>query len=328
MSALTPPPAIARIVAHIRRHLPEPPSSASSPRPPLFVAIQGPQGSGKTFLTKHVAAALAAGSTEHVSLRIAALSIDDLYLSHDDLTALADARPTNKLLQGRGQPGTHDVRVGLRTLQALKFINSPGAPSSVKIPFFDKSLFGGEGDRVPETEWITVERPLDVVLFEGWCVGFCPQSRDEIERRMGETPIGLDGFFDISQYTLGDVLEVNELLVDYIDCWNLFDLFVQIVPAETSPYVHIYKWRLQQEHVMKARNGGRGMSDEQVKAFVDRYIPGYHFFGSGILQGGTDPLSGEKIVPPWLRPDNRHGAGRLLRVTIGEGRELLNTVTQ
>lgn len=27
----------------------------------------------------------------------------------------------------------------------------------------------------------------------------------------------------------------------------------------------IYKWRLHQEHEMKAKNGGQGMSDEQVK---------------------------------------------------------------
>lgn len=29
--------------------------------------------------------------------------------------------------------------------------------------------------------------------------------------------------------------------------------------------MHIYKWRLQQEHEMKAKKGGQGMTDEQVK---------------------------------------------------------------
>jgi len=33
---------------------------------------------------------------------------------------------------------------------------------------------------------------------------------------------------------------------------------------------------------MKARNGGRGMSDAGVKSFVDRYIPGYVFFGDSL----------------------------------------------
>lgn len=39
----------------------------------------------------------------------------------------------------------------------------------------------------------------------------------------------------------------------------------QIKPVETHPYDYIYKWRLQQEHDMKSRNGGKGMSDEQVE---------------------------------------------------------------
>ena len=41
----------------------------------------------------------------------------------------------------------------------------------------------------------------------------------------------------------------------------------QIKPPDEHPYTHIYKWRLQQEHHMKARNGGIGMADEQVVAY-------------------------------------------------------------
>lgn len=48
---------------------------------------------------------------------------------------------------------------------------------------------------------------------------------------------------------------------------------------------------------MKARNGGTGMSDNQVKAFVDRYIPGYVFFGSGVQQGG-DGVSTFRCMHP------------------------------
>ena len=52
----------------------------------------------------------------------------------------------------------------------------------------------------------------------------------------------------------------------------LIDLDTQVKPAETHPYIHIYKWRLQQEHNMKATNGGRGMTDSQVEAYVLRVI--------------------------------------------------------
>lgn len=83
---------------------------------------------------------------------------------------------------------------------------------------------------------------------------------------------------------------------------------------------------------MKARNGGKGMTDEQVKVFIDRYIPGYHFFGDGIIGGGTDPRSGKPIRPPWLRRDGveegkGQGGGKLLKVVIGEGREVVEVTT-
>lgn len=42
----------------------------------------------------------------------------------------------------------------------------------------------------------------------------------------------------------------------------------QIRPPDEYPYVYIYKWRLQQEHHMKARNGGKGMTDDQIEACV------------------------------------------------------------
>lgn len=35
---------------------------------------------------------------------------------------------------------------------------------------------------------------------------------------------------------------------------------------------------------MKAKNGGKGMSDQAVEDFVARYMPGYECFGGGIEQ--------------------------------------------
>ena len=44
------------------------------------------------------------------------------------------------------------------------------------IPQYDKSAFSGQGDRVPESQWTTVnandEKKVKVIIFEGWCVGF------------------------------------------------------------------------------------------------------------------------------------------------------------
>lgn len=81
---------------------------------------------------------------------------------------------------------------------------------------------------------------------------------------------------------------------------------------------------------MKAANGGIGMTDEQVKKyvqevwvslhcklivsvrFVDRYIPGYVFFGEGVRRGGR--VEGR---PAW--------EGRGLGITIDQDRRVLET---
>jgi D-glycerate 3-kinase len=212
------------IFSHIHAHLPvDRPASA----PPLFVALQGPQGSGKTTLTERVKEMLAEDNEHHAPYHAATLSIDDLYLPYAQLKALASAHPHNPFLRGRGLPGTHDTSLGLSVLQSLKEINRPGT-NEVRIPRFDKSLFDGEGDRLPESEWTSVRGPLDVVLLEGWCVGFYPQSRRYIEERLSQVPLGLDGMFDTSAYSLEHVLDANDRLAEYIKWWDLFDICVQV----------------------------------------------------------------------------------------------------
>ncbi|KAH0829167.1 P-loop containing nucleoside triphosphate hydrolase protein [Lanmaoa asiatica] len=253
--------------------------------PPLFVGVQGPQGSGKTFLTSRLRSLLA--EPPH-SLLVAVLSIDDLYLPHAGLTALAEMHPQNRLLHGRGQPGTHDVELGREILKALKAINDAegGGPGEVALPVFDKSMFDGEGDRASQAQ--VVRGPVDVVVLEGWCVGFYPVRREVVEERWQRTVPGLDDYDMQAFVSLEDVLEVNERLTSYVEWWSAFDAFIQIRGPPTSPFAIIYQWRLQQERDMKAKNGGRGMTDVQVKTFVDRYIPGYVFFGDGVRRGTVD----------------------------------------
>ena len=52
--------------------------------------------------------------------------------------------------------------------------------------------------------------------------------------------------------------------------------------------------------------------------FVDRYIPGYVFFGDGVTKGYVD-ASGERRLPRW--------SGSGLSVSIDENRELVRTDT-
>ncbi|GHJ87387.1 hypothetical protein NliqN6_3789 [Naganishia liquefaciens] len=252
---------------------------------PLMVALQGPQGSGKTTVSTALLSLLAA---EPHGLRVAAFSLDDLYLPHAGLVAVRDSNPQNRLLAGRGLPGTHDVALGYQIFSDLRMINSEAdKPRIVRLPIFDKSLFAGEGDRSSQT--VAVPGPVDVVLFEGWSVGFCPLDDMELQdryTRAAAVQVGGGGGSSrpaFLSHTLADLKTVNSLLRNTAEqLWGFFTVFIQLELANLS---QIYHWRLEQEHAMMLRNGGIGMTDDQVKNFVDRYLPGYELWMEGIKTG-------------------------------------------
>jgi len=210
------------IANHILRQLTE--------HRPLFVAVQGPQGSGKSYLSAELQNYLQAPP---YSLHVVVFSIDDLYLPHEALVSVAASHPQNILWQGRGQPGTHDIDLGVKTLSALR-----AGDHKVKLPQFDKSLFAGDGDRLPmdDDSGTVVEQPpaLDIVIVEGWCVGFYPISEDTLLSRW-------DGIWKLERKKLGlgeeevgkleDVKAVNHELKDYLRLWSFFEVFVQVNEA-------------------------------------------------------------------------------------------------
>lgn len=60
----------------------------------------------------------------------------------------------------------------------------------MRIPAYDKSAHAGQGDRAEDASWEVVnqesEGTVDVVLFEGWCVGFRALENRELERKWKE----------------------------------------------------------------------------------------------------------------------------------------------
>ena len=107
----------------------------------------------------------------------------------------------------------------------------------IRLPVFDKSLFGGQGDRLPSAGPL-IQPPLDVVLFEGWCVGFCPTSPASIASKFNEPIPDLEGILNLKSFCrIEDILEINEklkltpfttefkfqmvavMILDYVGCW-------------------------------------------------------------------------------------------------------------
>ncbi|PWN92568.1 P-loop containing nucleoside triphosphate hydrolase protein [Acaromyces ingoldii] len=260
-------------------------------RRPLFVGMQGPQGSGKTTVTSMVAERLKGKGLSPV-----VMSLDDLYLSHDELVELARNSPTNKLLHGRGQPGTHDMRLGSDVLRSLSTIN--GDQTTVLLPVFDKSLHAGQGDRSKAT--VRVSSPVDVVIFEGWCLGFLPIPPQELEKRYAGDIGARKQYF--SAHQLASLSDINERLQAYTEWYGYLDAFVQLVPRDIND---VFAWRLQAEHNMIS-SGKEGMTDQEVHDFVARYMPGYELFSSGV--NGKDT--------PW--------SGRGMALTIDANRDVLS----
>ncbi|OXB39193.1 actin cross-linking [Cryptococcus neoformans] len=267
---------------------------------PLMVGLQGPQGCGKTTLTTALVSYLKDGKR----LTAAILSTDDLYKTHNGLKSVAQQHPDNALLVGRGPPGTHDIALAVETIKNVNSINdSPG--STVELPVFDKSLCGGEGDR--SADKVVISGPLDVFILEGWSMGFSPLSESDLKQIYDQpkpaSPLTSKTYFP--NHSLSSLLTLNAYLADFSS--SIYPSFTSFIQIEPKSYDYVFNWRLQQEHNMKAKNGGKGMSDGQVQKFVERYMPGYELWKDGIWSREA----------PWI--------GQGLRLKFGENRELLET---
>lgn len=317
-------------------------SLASSAVPPLIIGMQGPQGSGKTTITSQL---MKLCSTFVDPLRLACISLDDLYLPYEGLTAVARANPTNKLLSGRGQPGTHDLPLGRKILGELRAINDGAEQRTVEIPIFDKSLHDGKGDRSSKTVRVSTPPRLDVLLFEGWCLGFEAFENEEDLRRVYEEAQNQAGGISgeksyFLSHPLEDLLAINAHLRELGQAlYPYLDGFIQLVPSSshhstskqsssnpisTRDLSQVFTWRTQAERAMKASNGGRGMTDEQVIDFVARYMPGYELWDRNTSQDerrGSAGLPGESGGGRGSWRFREQGAS--VQLGLGRERELL-----
>lgn len=291
------------LAQHQARH------STSTNPPPFFIGLNGVQGAGKSVLVDILKSTLAA---EPHKLSTVVFSLDDLYLTHADQVALAHANPDNALLQHRGQPSTHDVPLALSVFSSLK-ANKP-----TKIPQYNKALFSGQGDRVPESEWAEVNgeggEAVKVVLFEGWSVGFRPLSQAALEAKHASATLALKNSTPDSPYvgrlgynSLQSVQTINEALKNYDNLTSQLDAFVHI---DAQDPLSVYRWRLEQEAGLRAARGS-GMTDEQVRHFVDGYYPAYELYTETLREGVFQGIAGGDT---WK--------GRQLRLVVGVDRKV------
>lgn len=254
---------------------------------PLILGITGLQGSGKSTWAAGIVEAL--NSTHH--LHTITVSLDDFYHTHSNLVARRDKDPENKLYRTRGQPGTHDEQLAQETLQALRSWDDERV-QNVAIPSFDKSKFNGEGDRAPLSAWPQCSSKPDVIVFEGWCVGFQSLSETAIRSkheaaRLAPTDDSPDCIVTLPDHQLSHLEEVNKHLKQYNETFMGPEHFDFLVHLDTDDLRNVYRWRMQQEHAMLAVKG-EGMSDEGVRAFVRGYMPAYELYLEELRGGFFD----------------------------------------
>ena len=210
----------------------------------LVLGLNGAQGTGKSTLARLLRLLL----ERLYGMRVALLSLDDLYLTAAERMRRAEA--IHPLLATRGVPGTHDVSLGIRTIRALR----DGKP--LAIPRFDKA----RDDRAPVAEWPRWEGRCDLVIFEGWCVGARPQRVDELREPINALEREDDPTGDWRFY-------VNRELGGHYQ--GLFAEIDALLMLRPDGFDRVAEWREQQEARLRESGGGpEVMSPEEVRRFV------------------------------------------------------------
>lgn len=123
---------------------------------PMVVAINGCQGSGKTTLADF----LVTWINFNTAFNSISLSIDDFY--HNQASRQQLAKDIHPLFATRGVPGTHDIMLTKQTFSALL-----AGKVAVPTPKFDKQ----SDNPIQKSLWSANNHAIDIIIFEGWCVG-------------------------------------------------------------------------------------------------------------------------------------------------------------
>lgn len=216
-----------------------------------FVGINGCQGSGKSTLTDFIAEYL----ISQYQLNVVVMSLDDFYLPRKERKKLA--KDVHPLLATRGVPGTHDMAALNETLTKLA-----DHETGFSIPRFNKAT----DNPTPESEWTPIDKPIDIVLLEGWCWGVEPQTAEQLEAPINELEMQHDASGEWRNFVNQELESTFKPLYKKMDFW---------LALQAPSFDCVYKWRLEQEEKLKARNVGlsnsKMMSPAEILNFTQYF---------------------------------------------------------
>lgn len=256
----------------------------------VCIGLSCPQGGGKTTASVYMQEALAL-----MGKKCAVMSLDDVYWKYEQQLAVAKANPGNPLLQYRGNPGTMDVPFLMDLVRECKT-----STKEIALPRYDKSKHNGRGDRAPIEEWDRKQGPLDVLLIEGWSMGF--QALDPASPELSE-----------------HMKAVNKEL-------RAFDQFYEeldgLIVIKIPDFNWVYQWREQPEQLLREANKP-AMTPDEVRDFVDRYMPAYKTYTPTLYKDPAAQLDakGAESLHLWTPPSKRLATVPRLIFSITSKRE-------
>lgn len=217
-------------------------------RQPALAGLSGVPGSGKSTFA---AALERLAASRGVGLLV--LTLDDFYLTRDARQRLA--REVHPLLATRGVPGTHEIELLGEVLAALPAA-SPARP--VRVPRFDK----GRDTRLPPSRWRRVERPPDIMLLEGWCVGVPPQPAAALATPCNTLEREEDADGRWRRW-------VNaQLAGPYASLWRELE---GLIVLQAPGFEVVRGWRAEQERPRLAQAAPHALDDATLERFLMHY---------------------------------------------------------
>lgn len=196
---------------------------------PLLLGINGCQGSGKTTLADYLGTRL---NDEH-ALNVAVMSIDDFYYDHQQRIELADQ--IHPLLRTRGVPGTHDIQLALDTID--KLCNGVNDLMPTLLPRFNKCT----DNPFPQNQWPVVDKNVDIIILEGWCLGAKPQATNQLIYPVNSLEASRDKQGIWRSYANQQLKQNYQKLNQRVDAWLML---------KAPDFSHVHQWRLEQEEKM------------------------------------------------------------------------------
>ena len=206
------------------------------------IMIAGPQGSGKSSLSKLIKLYLEKFYDKSVII----ICMDDFYLSKKQRTQLS--KNIHPLFLTRGVPGTHDL--GLMNKKIKQILNKE---FPIYLPIFDK---------VSDTRKRTYKKVLkaDVIIFEGWCAGAQPVNQNYLQKNFNNLEKHKDkNFIWRNSY--------NKYLNEYQKIFSKFNYFIYF---QFNHWDHVVNWKYKQELELRDKKKDLALK-KYLKEFVQYY---------------------------------------------------------